>query len=155
MDHVQYLSLPTRKDEHYFYHRSKAIHAYHQIYDKLLLNRYFHVNAKDTKSYVSKVLFQYDTINLMNDKTSSKSKNNTSCIDLSITNSSDSFQNTSTITTGLSDFQKVVVTVLKTTFLKSKLRGIPIEITGHLTMINLNQFEKFFKSQKCFIIFGV
>ena len=53
-----------------------------------------------------------------------KSKNNPNCIDSFITNSSNSFQNTSTITTGLSDFHKMVVTGLKTTFLKSKPRVI-------------------------------
>ena len=53
-----------------------------------------------------------------------KSKNNPSCIGSFITNSSNSFQNTSTITTGLSDFHKMVVTGLKTTFLKSKPRVI-------------------------------
>ena len=53
-----------------------------------------------------------------------KSKNNPSCIDLFITNSSNSFQNTSTMTTGLSDLHKMVVTVLKKTFLKSKLTVI-------------------------------
>ena len=52
------------------------------------------------------------------------SKNNPCCIDLFITNSSNSFQNTSTITTGLPDFLKIIVTVLKTTFLKSKPRVI-------------------------------
>ena len=36
-----------------------------------------------------------------------------SCIDLFLTNSSKSFQNTQTIETGLSDFHKLVVTILK------------------------------------------
>ena len=39
--------------------------------------------------------------------------NNPSCIDLVITNSPNSFQSTSTFCTGLSDFDKLVVTVLK------------------------------------------
>ena len=44
--------------------------------------------------------------------------NNPSCIDLVITNSPNSFQSTSTFCTGLSDFDKLVVTVLKTSFRK-------------------------------------
>ena len=35
-----------------------------------------------------------------------------------------SFQNTSTITTGLSGFDKIVITVLKTTFAKSEAKVI-------------------------------
>ena len=45
-------------------------------------------------------------------------------IDLFITNSPTSFQNTSTITTGLSDFHKMVITVLKATYTKSKPKVI-------------------------------
>ena len=37
-----------------------------------------------------------------------------------LANSPNSFQNTSAITTGLSDFHKMVITVLKTIFTKSK-----------------------------------
>ena len=44
--------------------------------------------------------------------------NNPSCIDPIITSSPNSFQNTSTFCTGLSDFYKLVVTVLKTSFRK-------------------------------------
>ena len=45
--------------------------------------------------------------------------NNRSCIDFIITNSPNSFQNTSTFSTGLSDFHQLVVTVLKTSFIKT------------------------------------
>ena len=49
---------------------------------------------------------------------------NPSCIDLIITDSPNSFQNTSTFCTGLSDFHKLVVTVLKTSFRKTAPRRI-------------------------------
>ena len=49
-----------------------------------------------------------------------KNPNNPSCIDLILTNCSRSFQNSGVIETGLSDFHKLVVTVMKTTFKKSK-----------------------------------
>ena len=57
-------------------------------------------------------------------KTCFKSEDNTSYIDLFITNSPNSFENTSAITTGLSDFHKMVTTVLKATFTKSKPKVI-------------------------------
>ena len=47
-----------------------------------------------------------------------KSVENRSSVDLFITNSPLSFQYTATITTGLSDFCKMVITVLKTVFSK-------------------------------------
>ena len=49
-----------------------------------------------------------------------KNPNNPSCIDLFLTNRSRYFQNTSTIETGISDFHKLVVTVLKMFYKKQK-----------------------------------
>ena len=49
-----------------------------------------------------------------------KSTSNPSCIDLFVTNSSNSFQCTKTISTGLSDFHTMIATVLKATFPKIK-----------------------------------
>ena len=69
-------------------------------------------------------MFKYDGKKIVSEKTCFKSKDNPSCIDLFITNSPNSFQNTSAITTGLSDFQKMVITVLKVTFTKSKPKVI-------------------------------
>ena len=53
-----------------------------------------------------------------------KNIENPSCIDLIITNSAHSFQDTNVIFTGLSDFHKMVFSVLKTTFRKNKAREI-------------------------------
>jgi hypothetical protein len=47
---------------------------------------------------------------------------NPSCIDLFLTNSATSFENTTTVSTGLSDFHKMITAVLKTTFPKAKPR---------------------------------
>ena len=57
--------------------------------------------------------------NIVKEPTCYKSLSNPSCIDLVIANSSSSFQNTKAISTGLSDFQKLVITVLKQTFQRS------------------------------------
>ena len=102
MDSVWKLSFPQiKKDKYYFYHMGKVIDTYHQMYDKFLLTRDF--NAEDTEPCLSQFLSEYDANNLVNKKTCFKTKNNPSCIDLFIANSN-SFQNTSTMTTGLSDF---------------------------------------------------
>ena len=53
-----------------------------------------------------------------------KNPNNLSCRDLFLTNRSRYFQNTSTIETGISDFHKLVVAVLKMFYNKQKLKII-------------------------------
>ena len=60
----------------------------------------------------------------MKDKTFFKSIENPSCIDLIITNSRNKFQNTTAISTGLSDFHKMVLTILKTKFENFKPKEI-------------------------------
>ena len=59
------------------------------------------------------------------ENTSFKNPENPSCIDLFLTNSCRSFQNTTTITTGLSDFHKMTVTVLKNNVCKFKPKTVP------------------------------
>ena len=57
--------------------------------------------------------------NLVKEPTCFKS-GNPRCIDLILTNSGRNFQHTTAIETGLSDFHKMVVTVLKASFDKQK-----------------------------------
>ena len=81
-------------------------------------------------------------------------KNNPSCIDLFLTNRSRYFQNTPTIETGISDFHKLIVTVLKMFCKKQKPKIIQyrnyktfneqlfrIELDKELAKINLNNAE--------------
>ena len=56
----------------------------------------------------------YDLENLINKPTCYKNPNNPSSIDVILTNRKNSFQNSMTIETGLSDCHKMTVTVLKT-----------------------------------------
>ena len=113
---------PNQKDDYFFNHLGKAIDVYHQTFDKFLLIDYF--NAEDTELCLSQFLFEYDAKNIVLEKICFKSKDSPCCIDLFITNSPNSFQNTSTVTTRLSDFNKMIITILKATFTKSKLKVI-------------------------------
>ena len=61
--------------------------------------------------------------NLVKENTCFKSQENPTCIDLILANRCRSFQNTHAIETGLSDFHKMTLTVLKTSF-KKKLPKI-------------------------------
>ena len=87
-------------------------------YEKFLLASDF--NVQEDEAPLQEFLDEFGAKNLVKDKTCFKNLQNPSCIDLFLTNSSKSFQNTTTVSTGLSDFHKMIVTVLKTTFPKAK-----------------------------------
>ena len=66
----------------------------------------------------------YGSKNLIKVPTSHKNPPNPSCIDLILKKSPLSFQSSGVIETGLSDFHKMIVTVMKTTFQKLDLKII-------------------------------
>ena len=81
-------------------------------------------NAEISEFCLDSFLYQHELKNLVKEKACFKNVSNPSCIDLLLTNSALSFQHTETVSTGLSDFHKLVLTVLKTTISKSKPREI-------------------------------
>ena len=113
---------PNQSDDFYFYEVGKAYDLYNRYYEKVLLTGDF--NAEETESCIKSFFSQYNLKNLVKDKTCFKNTDNPSCIDLFLTNSPNSFQHTTTISTGLSDYHKLIVTVLKTTFVKAKAKEI-------------------------------
>ena len=104
-------------DEDYFQEIGHALDVYCN-YEKCLLVGDF--NIEEDEHCLCDFLYEYNAKNLVKEKTCFKSLENLSCIDLFLTNSHQSFQNTTTISTGLSDFHKMVVTVMKTTFPKAE-----------------------------------
>ena len=99
--------------EEYFNQVCLALDKYSN-YDKFLLAGDF--NTEESNDFLEDFMYEHTTKNLVKEPTCFKSLTNPSCIDLFLTNSPSSFQNTSTIVTGLSDFHRMVVTVMKTTF---------------------------------------
>ena len=59
-------------------------------------------------------LYQHELKSLVKKKTYFKSISNPSCVYLFLTSNALSFQSTKVVSTGLSDFHKLVLTVLKT-----------------------------------------
>ena len=108
-------------DIKYFEQLGLALDVYSN-YDKFLLAGDF--NVEEDKDCLQEFLFHYNAKNLVKEKTCFKSIENPSCIDLFITNSYQNFQSTTTVATGLSDFHKMVITVLKNTFPKAKPKVI-------------------------------
>ena len=64
----------------------------------------------------------YNCQNIIKDKTCFKNPHNPSCVDLFITNRPKSFQNSTVIETGLSDFHKMSLTVMKVFYKKQRPR---------------------------------
>ena len=66
----------------------------------------------------------YNLSSLIRESTCYKNPENPSCIDLFLTNSPNSFQNSGVVETGLSDFHRMIVTVMKTSlqWLPPKIR---------------------------------
>ena len=91
-------------------------------YDNIILMGDF--NAEPADTVVSDFCEIYNLKNITREKTCFKNPNNPSCIDLIITNRSKSFQNSMVIETGLSDFHKMCITIMKMYYSKQKPRII-------------------------------
>ena len=63
-------------------------------------------NAEESEPSLSQFLYEYNAKHIVKESTCFKDVWNPSCIDVFITNSSLSFQNTIAVTNGLSDFHK-------------------------------------------------
>ena len=87
-------------------------------YEKVLIAGDLNIDSKE--EILEEFLFEQNFKNLVKETTCYKNIENPSVIDLFLTNSSSSFQHTTTVETGLSDFHKMVITVMKTTFPKAQ-----------------------------------
>ena len=114
---------PNQSDEYYFNKVSNSLDIYLSKYDKFLLMGDF--NVEDSEPVLDDFLNFYCAKNIQKNDSCFKNVDNPSCIDLFITNSPMSFQNTTVLANGLSDFHKMAVTVFKTKFEKQK----PKEVT--------------------------
>ena len=76
-------------------------------------------NAEESEPCFSQFLFEMNAENIVKESTCYSTLSNSSCFDLVITISSSRFQNTKAISTRLSDFHKMVITVSKQTFKRS------------------------------------
>ena len=106
--------ISPKLDEYFFNHIQNGQDIYSKFDNKYMLIGDF--NADGSEPCLSQFRFEINAKNIVKEPTCFKSLSNPSCIDLVITNSSSNFQNTKAISTGLSDFHKMVISVLKHTF---------------------------------------
>ena len=81
-------------------------------------------NSEPTENAMAEFMKLYNLSNLVKEPTCFKNPLNPSCIDLILTNRKKSFQSAHTIETGLSDWHKMAVTVMKTYFKKQSPKVI-------------------------------
>ena len=96
---------------------SKGLDTYINQYDNIMLLGDLHVESPDP--VLNDFCNIYNSFSLVKEPICSKNPYNPSCIDLFLTNRPRSFQNTVTIETGISDFHKMVITVLKVFYKKT------------------------------------
>ena len=106
--------IPPKLDEYFFNHIQNGQDIYSKFDDKYMLIGDF--NEDGSEPCLSQFRFEINAKHIVKKPTCFKSQSNLSCIDLAITNSSSNFQNTKALSTGLSDFHKMVISVLKHTF---------------------------------------
>ena len=93
------------------HHLSKGLDIYMSQYDGILFLGDF--NSETWESYLNEFCNVYKLQNIVKEPTCFKNPGNPSCKDLFLTNCSRCFQNTVAVKTGISDFHKTLVTVLK------------------------------------------
>ena len=104
---------PPSQNYHYFFENlDKTINVYGQ-YENVLLKEDF--NAEISEFCLGSFLYQHELKDLVKEKTCFKNVSNPSCTDIFLTNNAPSLQHTKTVSTGLSYFHKLFLTVLKTT----------------------------------------
>ena len=112
---------PSQSDQYYFDNIDKALDVYCQ-YEKIMLVGDF--NAQIGEKCFDDFLFQHELRSVNDRPTCYKNPDKPSCIDFILTNSPLSFHKSDCLFTGLSDCHKLVLSVFKTTFSKSKPKEI-------------------------------
>ena len=116
----------------HLHHLGKGLDNYIGNYDNILLLGDF--NSEFSEPCLNDFCDIYNLKNLVKEPTCYKNPDNPSCIDLFLTNRPRTFQCTTTIETGISDFHKLVVTVLKTFYKKQRPKTIHYRVIRILRM---------------------
>ena len=109
---------PSQNDDLFFRKLSNQIDFYSKTYDNFFITG--DLNCQEREPILSEFLNMHSAKNTVKEETCFKSVENPSCIDLFLTNKPSLFFNTSTINTGLSDYHKMVATVLRKTFQRAQ-----------------------------------
>ena len=113
---------------------SKILEHYQPLYDNIVVLGDF--NSECINYHMQDFCSVFNLSSLIKEKTCFKSLDNPSCIDLILTNRPQSFQNSNVIETGMSDFHKLTITVLKTSFRKKPAKIISYRSYTNFSKVN-------------------
>ena len=136
----------------HLHHLNKGLDVYLKSYDNILIMGDF--NSEFSENCLNSFCNVNSLKTLYRGPTCFKNPSNPSCIDLFLTNRQQGFQQTHAIETGISDFHKMVVTVMKTHYKKQKAKTIQyrnykhfheqsfhFELNNELMKIDINNAE--------------
>ena len=106
---------------YFFDNTDKALDVY-STYEKVILVGGF--NSRISENCIDNFMYQHNLQSINKEPLCYKNPNNPSCIDLFLINSPRSFYQTETFFTGLPNFHRLVLSIFKTTFTKSKAKEI-------------------------------
>ena len=115
----------------------KNLDYYLPLYDNLIIFGDFNCEMKEEA--LTNFCSLYNLMCLIKEPTCFKNADKPSCIDLILTNRPKCFQNSSAFETGLSDFHKLTVTVLKTSFRKMPPKIIKYRSYKNFSPANFHQ----------------
>ena len=114
---ISYWYNPNRSNIYsHLEYLSRNVDLYSSKYDNYLLVGNFNVSVEEAN--VKDFCERFNLKNVIKDPTCYKNPNNSICIDLMFSNKARRFQLSYVIETGLSDFHKMTITVLKMQFRK-------------------------------------
>ena len=128
---------PQENNKHVFVNElSETLSKPVNSYENIIVIGDLNIDVDDTdkvrNNYLSRFVDTFSLSNLINGKTCHKNVSGT-IIDIMLTNRPHCFQKTSTVVTGFSDFHKMIIPCLKTTFKKIHPKILFSEITKILT----------------------
>ena len=109
----------------------------HKKYENIILMGDY--NSEMDEDSMQEFCSTYNLKNLVNKPTCFKTIDHPNCIDLILTNKTRYFQNTSVLETGLSDFHRLTVTIMNTSFQKQVPKIINYRTYKHF---DNNEFRK-------------
>ena len=128
---------PSQPDQYYFNTPGKALDVYSNYENVLLIGDF---NAQIKETYLDTFLYQHEVANINEEPTCYKNSENPSFIDFILSNRPKGFFKTKTVFTGLSFFHKLVLSIFKTTFLKSKPKELQdVDVDEDETVISDDQ----------------
>ena len=111
----------SQPDQYFLNTLDKALDLYCNYENVLVIGDF---NAQIGESHLDTFSYQHELANINREPTCYKNSESRSCIDFILSNRPKRFFKTNTVFTGLSDFHKLVLSVFKTTFPKSKPKEI-------------------------------